>query len=209
MNAPADDRSQRLRQSVVQLALAVLALAAAGVLAGVVWEWVWTAPLGSVVDQTWVAEDEESLRGVFSATGWYVVIGAVAGLLGGALVALFLDRSPLITLVGVVIGSALGAFLMLRVGVALGPADPVGLAESAREGAYLPAMLGVSGSTPFVALPAGALVALAMVFLGLSAAQREPAEPGASVASDPGEDRTGDPDQVGRREAQVEPPPPA
>lgn len=158
-----------VRQSLVQLALSVLLLAVVGVLAGFVWEWLWTAPDGAVVDGAWVPQDEENLRGVFSGTGWYVVVASVAGLVGGALVALLLDRSPLITLLGVVLGSVLAAFLMFRVGVALGPGDPVTAARDAGDGAVVPGDLDVSGSTPFIALPAGALVALAMVFIGVLA----------------------------------------
>lgn len=151
----------RVRPALAQLALAVLVLAGIGVVSGFVWEWLWTAPVGEVVDHVWVAQDEANLRRQFSGTGWYAVVAGVAGLLGGAVVALFVDRFPLVTLLGVVLGSALGAFLMLRVGVALGPDDPT-------RGA-----LGVSGGTPYLSMPAGALVAMAMVFLGLSAARRD------------------------------------
>lgn len=163
-----------LRPALAQAALAVLVLAVAGVLAGAVWEWVWTAPMGVVVDHKWVALDEANLRGQFSGTAWYVVVGAVAGLLGGAVAALFLDRAPLATLVGVVVGALLGALLMYRVGLALGPGDPVQAAAGAKEGAHLPARLAVSGHSAWIALPAGALIALTLVFLGLSAVHRDP-----------------------------------
>lgn len=156
-----------VRPALVQLALAVLVLAVAGVVAGFVWEWAWTAPDGAVVDGAWVAQDEANLRGVFSGTGWYVVVGSAAGLLGGAVVALFLDRFPLVTLLGVLLGSLLGAFLMFRVGVALGPGDPLDAT-----GDVVPGVLDVSGGSPFIAMPAGALVALAMVFIGLIARER-------------------------------------
>lgn len=161
-----------LRPALVQLAIAVAVLAVVGVAAGVVWEWVWTAPVGVVVDHRWLAQDEVSLRGQFTATGWYVVVGAAAGLVGGAVVSLFVDRFPLVTLVGIVVGSALAAWLMYRVGVALGPADPATLAQTAKDGTHLPARLSVSGASPWISLPAGALVSLAMVFLGLSAVRR-------------------------------------
>ena len=169
-----------LRPALVQAGLAVVALVVAGALAGAVWEWVWTAPVGVVVDHKWVALDEANLRGQFTGTGWYVIVGCVAGLVAGALVALFLDRVPLATLAGVVVGSVLGAAVMYRVGVLLGPSDPTHV--TAKEGAHLPAQLSVSGHSPWVALPAGALVALALVFLGLSAVS----------ASDRRHDRAGD-----------------
>jgi hypothetical protein len=161
-----------LGRALLQVGLAVLILAWAGVLAGFVWEWVWTAPVGVVVDHKWVAEDEASLRGQFSGSGWYVVVGSVAGLLAGAVVALFVDRFPLATLLGVLLGSVLGAALMYYTGIGLGPGDPAKLALTAKDGTHLPAELAVSGTSPWIALPAGALVALALVFLGLSAVHR-------------------------------------
>ncbi|MGY2703994.1 hypothetical protein [Nocardioides sp. HB32] len=161
-----------LKPALLQVGLAVIVLAVTGALAGVVWEWVWTAPIGVVVDHKWVALDEASLRGQFSATGLYVVVGSVAGLVGGALVALFLDRVPIATLIGVTVGSLLGAALMYRVGVLLGPSDPTKVALSQKQGAHLPAQLSISGGSPWVALPAAALVALALVFIGLSAVHR-------------------------------------
>lgn len=155
-----------------QLLLAVAVLAGAGALAGVVWEWVWTAPVGVVVNHQWVAEDEAGLRGQFSGTGWYVVVATGAGLVAGALVALFLDRSPVVTLVAVVVGSALGAWVMIEVGAAMGPADPHVLALAAKDGTHLPGRLEVTGRSPWIAMPAGALVALALVFFGFGAARR-------------------------------------
>jgi hypothetical protein len=62
---------------------------------------------------------------------------------------------------------------MYYVGVGLGPSDPAQLALVAKDGTHLPAELTVSGRSPWIALPAGALVALALVFLGLSAVHRD------------------------------------
>jgi hypothetical protein len=165
LSSPAHRTS--LRTGLVQFLLAVLVLAGAGALAGVVWEWVWTPPVGVVVDHRWMAEDEAGLRGQFSGTGWFVVVATVAGLLAGAVVALFLDRVPLLTLLAVVVGSAAGTWLMLQVGAALGPSDPAKLALTAKDGTDLPGRLQVSRRTPWIAMPGGALVALALVFFGL------------------------------------------
>jgi len=159
-----------LRAALVQLALAVGILVVVGAIAGVVWEWVWTPPAGAVVDHTWTALDEASLRGQFSGTGWYAVVGSVAGLVGGALVALFVDRFPFVTLLGVVVGSVLAGLVMYADGHTLGPADPAAIALTAKDGTRLPGQLTLSHLSPWIAFPAGALVALCLVFLGLSAA---------------------------------------
>jgi hypothetical protein len=164
------------RRPALQLLIAVLVVAAVGALGGVVWYWLWTPPVGVVSDHKWVAADEAGLRGRFSATGWYVVVATVAGLVAGAVVALFLDRVPLLTLAGVVLGSVLGTWLMIRVGAALGPPDPVRLAATAKEGRHLPGRLTVTGRSAWISLPAGALVALTLVFLGLSGRRHSPDE---------------------------------
>jgi hypothetical protein len=160
------------RTGILQMVLAVAVLAAVGAAAGVVWEWLWSAPVGVVVDHKWVAEDEAGLRGQFAGTGWFVVVATVAGLVGGTVVALFLDRVPLLTLLGVVVGSVVGTWLMLQVGAALGPPDPRHLALTAADGTHLPAQLEVSRRSPWVALPTGALIAVALVFFGLAKGRR-------------------------------------
>jgi len=152
----------------LQALLVVVLVAAVGALAGVVWERVWSPPTGVVVHHQWVASSEAGLREEFTGTGWYVVVAAVAGLLVGAVVALVADRRPLVTLGALVVGTLTGAWLMRVAGVALGPDDPAGVAGTAKQGAHLPDMLRVSGASPYVAYPTGALVALALVFLCLS-----------------------------------------
>ena len=69
---------------------------------------------------------------------------------------------------GVVVGSVLAGWVMYRVGVALAPPDPGPLARTARAGTRLPGTLKVSGASPFLALPAGALIGLIIVFVGLA-----------------------------------------
>lgn len=167
-------RRSSVRPGLVQAVIGVLLLAGAGAVAGVVWEWLWTAPVGIVVDHRWMAEDEAGLRAQFSGTGWFVIIATVTGLLAGGVVSLFLDRVPLLTLLAVVVGSVAGTWIMLQVGAALGPPDPARLAQTAEDGTRLPGRLEVSRRTPWISMPAGALAALALVFFGFSAGRRHP-----------------------------------
>ena len=88
------------------------------------------------------------LRAEFSATGVYVIVASVAGLLVGALCGLFLDRAELVTLVAVLVGAALAGWVMVQVGQALGPPDPRELAETARDGTRLPSDLRIVGNEP-------------------------------------------------------------
>lgn len=142
--------------TVRQLVLVVVAFAVVGALAGVVWEWVWTPPEGVAYQGEWLL-DIDGLRSDFSSTGLYVVIGTAAGLLTGALVGVVFPHREVASLVGVVLGSALAAWLMLRVGHALGPPDPRPLAAAADDYVRFPSDLRVVGRSPWVALPSGAL----------------------------------------------------
>ncbi len=171
-NRDPDNRPDR--KAVVQAAIIEGIFCCVGVLAGVVWQWLWTPAMGSVLDHKWAPADAIALSEQFSSTGWYVVVGTVAGLVTGALVALFLDRSPLLTLAAVVVGSALAAWLMYVVGTALGPADPTTLAKTAADGTMIPEQLKVSGKSPYIALPVGALIGVALVFLGMSVRRTTP-----------------------------------
>ena len=156
-----------------QVVVILLVLVAVGALAGVVWEWIWTPPSGVVLNHQWL-QDESGLRNDFSGTGTYVVVAAIAGLLGGAVLGAVFDRRELLTLVTVLLGSALAAWVMYRVGLALAPTDPRDLAGSVKDGTHLPGRLIVSGDSPFRALPGGAMVGLVIVFLGLSRRHRLP-----------------------------------
>ena len=162
------DRLTRARPAWVDFVLVVGMFAVAGVICAFIWEWVWTAPYGLVYDHQWMAEDEAALQGQFSGTGWYVVIASLGGLVVGALAALFVDRRPLLTLAAVVVGSVLATFLMIRIGAALGPTDPHTLAKHAVDATRLPGSLTVSEWSPWIAFTGGALVALVLVFIGLS-----------------------------------------
>ena len=152
-----------LRQVVVSMVLLVVA----GALAGVVWVWLWTPPSGVVVDHQWV-QDESGLRGDFSATGSYVAVAAVTGLLIAVLLAVLFDRAELVNLLVVLVGSALAGWVMYHVGLALSPADPRSLADSVEDGTRLPGRLAVDGISPFQAFPGGAMLGLVIVYFGLS-----------------------------------------
>ena len=164
----AEPRSRRTPWLAValQMALTIGAFAGAGAASGWIWFRLWTPPQGVVVEQQWFPNPAEAgLRGDFPGTGWYVVVALAGGLLLGAVCAYLLDRSELATLVAVVVGSALAAWLMLEVGTHLSPPDPDSLARTAEDGTELPGHLDVSRLPPKLSYPAGALLGLALVYL--------------------------------------------
>lgn len=162
---PAPTGARRPVWVVVALqALLILAVfAVVGALAGWLWYHLWDAPTGVVSGGTWFT-DEAGLRDDFGGVAWYVTISVLAGLMLGALAAWLLDRSELVTLAAVLAGSALAAYLMLRVGQHLSPPDPHELARSAKDGTELKGALRVESWPPRGAFTFGALVGLTLVY---------------------------------------------
>jgi hypothetical protein len=158
--------------------LVLLAYAVVGALAGVVWEWIWTPP-GQVIQQHHLFYDSyASLRRVFTGTGLYVIVSAIAGALLGLLVALFFRGRELLVLGLVIVGSALAAALMWRVGTLLGPSDPASIAAHAQGTTKVSGELTVAGKSPFVVWPMVSLLVLALVYFAV------PGRPSSSAADD-------------------------
>jgi hypothetical protein len=162
----------RIVGQVVQVLAILAAYAVVGVVAGWLWHRLWTPSDGVVVNHQWFP-GTEALRGEFSGTGLYVLVAAAGGFGLGVACAMVGGRRPVLTLVVALAGSVLAAWLMLKVGQSLGPADPHELAKTAADRTRLPAALRVSGLSPRLAFPAGTLAAMALVFLVFSGNSRE------------------------------------
>lgn len=164
---PAARRGLSTPAAVALQGVAVLGvLLAAGALAGLLWFRLWDPPAGAVQSGTWLT-DETGLRADFSGTGLYVVVATLTGLVLGAVVGLLLARSELVTLGLLLVGATLAGWVMYRVGVLDSPADPRVLAAGAADGTVLPGRLHVSGWSPFVAMPTGALLGYAVLLVAL------------------------------------------
>jgi hypothetical protein len=160
------------------LVVAVLvAYALVGVVAGIVWERVWTPPAQVVQQHQVYYADYGSLRRVFTGTGLYALVGAGASALLGLAVGVLTRRRELLTLLAVLVGSAIAALLMWKVGVRLGPADPKAAAAAAADGTRLPGQLAVSGRSPYLVWPMVSLFVLSLVFFAWPGARRRDDEP--------------------------------
>jgi hypothetical protein len=148
----------------------VVLFAAAGAGLGVLWERLWSPTRGVVVRRQWFVVDDQlrydldGLRNQFSGTALFTTLVLGAGVVLGLVCALFLARHELRTLASVALGSALGSVLMWQVGTRLGPPDPDALARDLPRGTVLPDDLELGSLGALVALPLGALLALAVVF---------------------------------------------
>jgi hypothetical protein len=172
--APDTGRSDRVVAG-SQAAVVVVLYAVTGLLSGWLWYHLWDQPDGVVSGGQWFTS-EAGLRADFAGVAWYVSIGVLAGLVLGVLSAWLLARSELVTLAAVLVGSVVAAYLMLRLGQHLGPADPHDLAKTAADGTRLRGALRVDSWPPRAAFPFGALVGLSVVFTASVA--RSPSPPG-------------------------------
>jgi hypothetical protein len=111
-----------------------------GVIGALVW-WQVT-PLAEYTRTTANAEmGEEELGRQVSADGWYFAIAAVGGLLSGVALLSLRRRDPLAMVVLVTFGALLGAWVMLRVGLWLGPTNPKDVLPDVAVGAKVPLQL--------------------------------------------------------------------
>ena len=174
LDAPPDAARRGVGVAAVQALVTVAVFTAVGAGAGWLWHRLWDAPRGVVAGGVWYT-DEAGLREDFSGVALYVVIAAAAGLALGVLTSWFLDRSELVTLAAVLVGSVLAGYVMLLVGHHLSPPDPQQAAQGAADGTRLDGQLRVDAWPPRAAFPFGALLGLAVVFA--ASMSRSPSEP--------------------------------
>lgn len=129
---------------------------AVGLCSAFVWVWLWTPAQGLVLDGQLVLLGDGP-RQAFDSTGWFLLIGSVAGLVTGGCVAMLARNNELVTLVSLVTGSIAAALLMRWVGYLLGPADPAPIAARSVDYTSLPVALDLPGAIATLALPIGAL----------------------------------------------------
>jgi hypothetical protein len=163
---------------VVTAVVVLTAYAVMGIVAGVVWQWVWTPPGQVIQNHQLFYDSDASLRRVFTGTGIYVLVGAAASALVALVVGLRTRGRELLVLLLVVVGSALAAALMWRVGTLLGPPDPATLAAHTTAVTRISGQLTVAGKSPYLAWPMASLLVLALIYFGWpsSLADRAPAE---------------------------------
>ena len=112
---------------------------------------------------------EQELGRQVSADGWYFVIAAVGGLLSGIVLLAWRDRDLLVMVVLVTAGALLAGWLVLRIGLWLGPADPREVLPHVKEGAKVPLQLKVHAWGLVLVWPITALLGAVGVIWGSDA----------------------------------------
>jgi hypothetical protein len=154
----------------IDLALTIGLFAVLGVAGAFVWRAVVTLPTFVAVTsggRTGGEMDQVQLARIVGIDGWFFVIAAVAGLVAGAVVVLVRRHSdPLVLVVLLAIAGALAAWVMVHVGVWLGPAKPETVLPTVHAGAHVPLQLKPKAGSVEVVWPfAAVLGALVMLLL--------------------------------------------
>jgi hypothetical protein len=155
-----------LRQPLFRDAATVLAwFVVVGLIGALVW-WQVTplAEFTRTVDNAQMGEEE--LGRQVSADGWFFVVAAVGGLISGTALLAWRRRDPLAMVVLVVLGGLLASWLMVRVGLWLGPADPKTVLPDAAVGDKVPLQLKPTAEGVRLVWPITALLGAIAVIWG-------------------------------------------
>lgn len=164
-----------------------------GVLGAVLW-WQLTPLAEYTRTATNASMDEEQLGRQVASDGWFFVIAAVGGLASGIALLGLRRRDPVAMVVLVALGGLLATWVMLRLGLSLGPGDPKDALANAAAGEKVPLQLETHASGVHFVWSIGALLGALGVIWGLDDHR------GASGA-DPAEGEAAFPDNDGLRAA--------
>lgn len=166
---------ERLRRFFLDLAIVLGVFAVLGTIGAVLWHqlvdlphFTRTAAGGSM--------DQIQLAGMVGIDGWFFTLALVLGLLGGAVLLLLRPREPVEMAVLVALGGALASWLMLQVGLHLGPGDPGAALRAAAAGADVPVRLKPQATGVELAWPIGAVLGALVILLTTSPRDRPPAQ---------------------------------
>ena len=123
-----------LRATLVDALAVALWFAVAGLAGALVWAKVVTTPLVQKQGDAATLSPEQLVVQV-GIDGWFFVIAFVGGLVSGVVLLAWRRRDPLVMVVLVVLGGALASWLMVHVGLSLGPGDEIAALRKLPDGA--------------------------------------------------------------------------
>ena len=150
---------RRVGKDVVVVLLSFLA---AAVVVGVLWPQL-VDPVEVVRAKAGLLTDEVALGERFDVVGWYSLLAAGAGVLLGAVLAARRRTDEVVTLVAIVAGAWLAAWLSAKVGTWVGPDDPQQVLADAEVGATAQDRVVLSADVAYLVWPISALVGSAAV----------------------------------------------
>jgi hypothetical protein len=129
-----DDRRPGLRAAALDALVVAVWFAVAGLLGALLWWQVTPLPTVTRTDGNATLAPEELVKQV-GIDGWFFVIALVAGVVSGAVLLAWRNRDPLLMVVLVVLGGALASWLMIHLGLSLGPGREVEALRNLPDGA--------------------------------------------------------------------------
>ncbi len=180
------------RRAIAKDVLVVLgAFLVAAVVVGAVWPHL-VNPV--VVKRTDVGllTDEVALADRFDNVGWYTLLGGGFGVVLGALLVARRRTNEVVTLLAVVAGAFLAAWLSARLGTWWGPADPNQVLAHAKVGTTADDQVVLDASAAYLVWPVAALVGAAVV-LWSTPREPRPREASADQPADQPADRPSEP----------------
>jgi hypothetical protein len=139
------------------------------VVLGVVGALVWwqVTPLAEFSRQGTSAQmDEAQLGRQVNSDGWFFVLAAAGGLVSGVALLAWRRRDSLVMVVLVTAGGFLATWVMVRVGLWLGPPNPASVLPHVQDGAKVPIQLKVHATGLYFIWPVMTLVGALGVLWG-------------------------------------------
>ncbi len=158
------------------LLTALVTLAVLGVVAGVLWTFL-ADPVIATRTADGVASGETELGKQVTADGWFAALGFVGCGLAGVGLMLRRGADELVTLLAVVAGSLLAAWICTQVGGLVGPAPAAETLAREAVGKTAEDQLQVHTWVAYLAWPFGASVGSLVVLLGLRGSDRPQPSP--------------------------------
>jgi hypothetical protein len=169
------------------VAVALVAFLVAGVLVGVLWPQL-VDPVVVERAELGMLTDEVALGDRFDAVGWYSLLGGGFALLLGIALLARRQINEVVTVLAVLAGACLAAWLSAQLGTALGPEDPDKVLAGAEIGATAEERVVLTADVAYLVWPISAMIG-AVVVLWSRPGRRPQEEPGSHPAAGQDVDR--------------------
>ena len=169
------------RLLVLDVSVVLALFLVAGALSGALWPQL-ADPVTVTKGELGLTTSEVALSERFDSDGWYSVLAAGCGLVLGLVLTAWRRTDEVLTLLSVVAGAWLAAWVSAEVGTLVGPDDPREVLATARLGATAPDTVSVSSAAAYFLWPISAVIGAMVVLWSppdqrlLSRSERTPAE---------------------------------
>lgn len=154
-----------LRPVLLDSGIVAVWFAVAGALGAFVWSRVTTLPKVTRSGSSGTVAPDQLVQQV-GIDGWFFVIALVGGVTSGLVLLAWRNRDPVLSVVLVVLGAAMASWLMLRLGLLLGPEKELTALRSVPEGGKVHMQLQLSApGMAWVWLTGAALGALVQLWV--------------------------------------------